>query len=295
MNELSGEYDWSDEGMKQLSPEDQQEAMKAWFFSNFEDPAHRTPYESSEGGYIWIWGGPYDAREQLQQRFSGAAPLEVINELAAQLSLQSAEWAPVEQPGDYEEYFIDALTSLSAFSDTFSSAILDIEKLLEAKIDSSVEDCFCRQIFVGVITALESYLADAFVNTVMNDPSRLRLFIETTPEFQKEKFSLADVYKVSQGIDQRASEYLADVVWHNLPRVKAMFDDTLGIKLPDIGDLMKAVVKRHDLVHRNGKMKNGGQWLISREDIKALIAAAEKLVIGVEAGLNDLRGAETGG
>ena len=32
---------------------------------NFEDPANETPYESSEGGYIYIWGGPYDALEQL--------------------------------------------------------------------------------------------------------------------------------------------------------------------------------------------------------------------------------------
>ena len=55
--------------LKQLGKYDkgvQTEAMRKWFFEHFEDPAHRTPYESREGGYQWIWGGPYDARERLK-------------------------------------------------------------------------------------------------------------------------------------------------------------------------------------------------------------------------------------
>jgi hypothetical protein len=36
-----------------------------------------------ETGYIWIWGGPYDADDVLQDVFSGVVPLEVIQRLAA--------------------------------------------------------------------------------------------------------------------------------------------------------------------------------------------------------------------
>jgi hypothetical protein len=39
------------------------DAMVEWFFNNFEDPVHHTPYD---GGYVWIWGGPYDARDELE-------------------------------------------------------------------------------------------------------------------------------------------------------------------------------------------------------------------------------------
>ena len=45
------------------------EQMTEWFFANFEDPAESTPYESAEGGYQYIWGGPYDAREVLEDAF----------------------------------------------------------------------------------------------------------------------------------------------------------------------------------------------------------------------------------
>ena len=45
-----------------LTHDERVEAMKEWFWENFEDPANETPYESREGGYQWIWGGPFDAR-----------------------------------------------------------------------------------------------------------------------------------------------------------------------------------------------------------------------------------------
>lgn len=56
---------------KQPSEERQQriDDMVAWFALRFEDPAVRTPYESREGGYLYIHGGPYDASEVLAEAF----------------------------------------------------------------------------------------------------------------------------------------------------------------------------------------------------------------------------------
>ena len=44
--------------------------MIAWFFANYEDPANSVPYDSGEGGYLFMDGGPYDAREELTEEFS---------------------------------------------------------------------------------------------------------------------------------------------------------------------------------------------------------------------------------
>src|SRR5262249_3792943 len=46
-----------------LADDDAAEAMVEWFRQNFEDPAESTPYE---GGYVYICGGPYAAREAPQ-------------------------------------------------------------------------------------------------------------------------------------------------------------------------------------------------------------------------------------
>lgn len=57
--------------------DDRIEAMVTWFHENFENPANRLPYESAEGGYQWLWGGPYQADEQIGDAFPQAAEDEI--------------------------------------------------------------------------------------------------------------------------------------------------------------------------------------------------------------------------
>jgi len=59
----------SDEDIVDLPKEEQITFLYEWFDWNFEDPAEMTPHDSSEGGYIYIWGGPYDAQDELYGRF----------------------------------------------------------------------------------------------------------------------------------------------------------------------------------------------------------------------------------
>lgn len=45
--------------------------MEEWFRTNFEDPADSLPYDGREGGYQWLWGGPYFAVEEIADAFPG--------------------------------------------------------------------------------------------------------------------------------------------------------------------------------------------------------------------------------
>lgn len=78
------------------------QAMVDWFFQNFEDPAHRTPYESAEGGYIWIWGGPHDAADEIWSNFPDED--QALIEAAVERVQRDGifDWAPTESPGDYD-------------------------------------------------------------------------------------------------------------------------------------------------------------------------------------------------
>lgn len=51
------EHPVSGDALRAADRETQLEVMETWFRQHFEDSAERTPYESAEGGYIWIWGG----------------------------------------------------------------------------------------------------------------------------------------------------------------------------------------------------------------------------------------------
>jgi HEPN/RES N-terminal domain 1 len=73
------------------------EAIKEWFFQNFEDPAERTPYESAEGGYIYIWGGPYDTRDIIENVFADTASGELITAAIQEVEREGAEWVPSDR------------------------------------------------------------------------------------------------------------------------------------------------------------------------------------------------------
>ena len=71
------------------------EVLKTWFYQNFEDPAEKTPYVSAEGGYQWIWGGPYDASDVLSSEFGNHVAEEVIKKVVADVQAQGLyDWAP---------------------------------------------------------------------------------------------------------------------------------------------------------------------------------------------------------
>lgn len=273
------EHPLSDDDVRTADRETQIDVLKTWFRKRFEDPAERTPYESAEGGYIWIWGGPYDAQEELGSEFGGLVPDDVIEEVVSDLEQECVEWAPTPSSRDYDEQLYDDISNITDFYDHFAGAILDVEKLLETKVDASVESHFYRLLYVNVITALETYLGDAFINTVASDKDLMRRFVETTPDFKNQKVPLADVYKALDGLNDKARGYLLDVVWHHLPRAENMYRDTLGISfLPNSQDLHLAIRARHDIVHRNGKTKEGKDIDVLASDVKILIENVETFV-----------------
>ncbi len=70
------------------------ESIRGWFFQNFEDPAESTLYESAEGGYIFIWGGPYSAQEIIEDVFFGIVSEDVIKDVVKSLAIEAFDWAP---------------------------------------------------------------------------------------------------------------------------------------------------------------------------------------------------------
>src|SRR5258708_27669586 len=78
--------------LSKLDREEQKKAMKEWFFEHYTDPLDNSPYISAEGGYQYIWGGPYDARQELESEFEGIVHEDAIEELADELNDITPEW-----------------------------------------------------------------------------------------------------------------------------------------------------------------------------------------------------------
>lgn len=276
------------EDIKNLKRKTQIDIMRGWFYERFEDPAERTPYETAEGGYLWIWGGPYDAREQLESQFSNYVSEDIIDELIEELQGECWEWAPTDRAEDYEDHLIDDIVEIENCHEEFETAMADILYLLEIKIPDTVIRKMYSLLFTNVITALEAYLSDKFIKRVMSDDETLRRCVESSPEFSKQKVPISEVLKIADSIKSRTKKYLAAIVWHNLERIKPMYESVLQVDLGDISPIMNAVNKRHDLVHRNGRDNEGNPVNVSIEDIQELVSHAKTLVDKVESKLGSV-------
>jgi hypothetical protein len=68
------------------------ELMTRWFFKNFEDPAHRTP--RCDGEYVYVWGGPCNARDELERAFGGQTTDQALEAAASQIEEEGYDWVP---------------------------------------------------------------------------------------------------------------------------------------------------------------------------------------------------------
>jgi hypothetical protein len=95
------------------SQSEQVERMVEWFYANFEDPADNMPWD--EGEYVYIWGGPYYASEELDAVFHGQVPTEVIDLAVREIEREGFDWAPSESRLVEKEFDEDALYATPQF------------------------------------------------------------------------------------------------------------------------------------------------------------------------------------
>ncbi len=73
-----------------------------WFYENYENPAESVTYVSSEGGYQWQNGGPYDAYEELKNKFPDEHK-EIIEAVIEEIeSGEIEEWSRIQHPRDFD-------------------------------------------------------------------------------------------------------------------------------------------------------------------------------------------------
>jgi hypothetical protein len=261
------------------------EHMKDWFLERYEDPVHNTPYETAEGGYIYIWGGPFDARDVLYAQFGSENPEELIEEVASELERECTEWARIPTADDYDlgdepvaEYLARAEVSLE-----------HVRKTLEQSAETPFMNAL---LYAHVIGVLEAFLYESFASA-LKDQTAFRAFIESDPTFQEERLKVSDIFKAMDGLKTKATERIQSLVFHRLEVVQRMFKATLGVDLPPgIGELLKAISIRHDIVHRNCARKDGTNFDVTKQQVTELLDLTTRFIRELSARI-DRRSPET--
>lgn len=112
-----GNTAYSSTEFQRLSKARQAALMIEWFGERYEDPIHHLPYNSREGGYQWIHGGPYSARSVLENEFGNLAKPSAIAAAIEDLETEGFDWSPrpEEEPDDGIYSINEPLPDISDF------------------------------------------------------------------------------------------------------------------------------------------------------------------------------------
>jgi hypothetical protein len=260
--------------LKRLKKEFQIEAMRQWFSDNYDAP-DELPYDSSEGGYQWIWGGPYDAEEALQDAFGGAIDDETIEDLASDLSDISGEWSGKPDDSDYDDTYLTEL--IASGNDPFLTLMASLDDIEDAaKISAGEKErkTLHKLLFANVIMAFETFLGDLFMKTLGKSDKYIEDFVFKTPHFQNTQIKLSSIFERFKKIDAEVRTHVLAHNWHMLAESAQMYKRAFNLKFPDTPiAIANGIRDRHNIVHRNGKTHDGvvGSWGLA--EIQALKTA----------------------
>ena len=282
----------------------QLEVMRNWFYENYEDPANSCPFESREGGYAYIYGGPYDADEELQGVFGAYIKIDYIQELVDELQYECYDWSGNSNSVHnwYDEDLYDAVTSSENPYNNFTENIDKIKSLAIVECSYEQKDHLLGILYTNVITGLETLYVELFINSIEKDESYIINCIENAnTNFKVSKIITAMPFK-EESIDnlrkeliKEIKEHLINTSWHNTNQVIKRYKSTFGIRVQNdwpIEAIDKATMTRNHLVHRGGKDKEGKPVAITQQDLEQLLDHAISLGQKLYISLSDAIGEE---
>jgi len=284
-------YTISRTALRKMGKKRQQDIMRHWFYERYEDPVNSQPYDSREGGYIFVNGGPYDAREELEAEFSPIVKQAVIDELAKELEDECLYWTHTDSydlelyPEDEDFYEIDAALDNQTPLVNVTQSLVRLRRLLaeKDKMDQSLHKFQLMMIYGFCVTSLEAYLSDVFAKCVMNDKNLKKKYLQSEQSLKEHKIYLSQVYDKYEKIDDVIKKEISDTTFHNLGRVQRLFKEVLNVDIGDISNLARFIHKRHDFIHRGGKDTEGKEVTTTEQEVEDLIKAVEDFCAAIDA------------
>lgn len=204
------------------------------------------------------------------------------------LSDRTGTWQNSWQADDTDTDQLEAILSNTDFYLTFLDEIASLRVLNKLSVpDAKANKTLRRHLYVGVIACLETYLSDAFINTVLSNENYLKSFFTSFKDFKQQKIGMNELLDFASKSEEIAKKAMLEVLYHNLDKVSQMYEKILNIEFPEFSKIQKAVSIRHDLVHRNGKTKDGIESNIDSIMVEDVISKVESFISEIDQKLKE--------
>lgn len=277
---VDGPFDPENNWLRSASKEEKLIAMRAWFHAHYCDPAHETPYNGREGGYLFIHGGPYDPADVLPERFSCIVDDDIIQEVIEEMHDEVGDqWAPIQNatPDDFDfddRFGLQFLTRDEPL-DKLKERLQHAQRILTLEGDETAKSLAQKLVFGAAVAALEAFLWETVDYCVEHENDAFRNIVTSIPALRDQPMKLGEIFEKHEGLKELVKGYLQNLVWHRWDKVVPLFKSGLRIQPPSFRPFDEVLVKRHDIVHRSGHDKSGKPISVTADEIRELCRRIE--------------------
>lgn len=138
------------------------------------------------------------------------------------------------------QYLVDTVRWNTKFYNTFIESIENIEKLMAISISQiNLQRTQSKMLYLNTIIAMETYLSDAFINSVVNSNYLIKKLLKTSSDFQRRKFKVSELITWLDNMKRSAEEYLLEITYHKIWKVKDMYKNVLEVDFPEDMDVIQ--------------------------------------------------------
>lgn len=167
----------------------------------------------------------------------------------------------------------------------FLTSISEIEDIIHTTQENPT---IAKLLFAGVITAMETYLSDTLKKLILRNPSIKRRYVQYEKVFEK-NIKVQDIFRKLERLDKDINHAIDQTSFHNIETAQQLYRAVLLVDFPEmhILELKKAVLARHDIVHRNGKTFSGQQRFFQFSEVQELSALVVDSLTEIDAQVKD--------
>ncbi|MFN9473543.1 hypothetical protein [Acidovorax sp.] len=185
--------------------------------------------------------------------------------------------------GDYydyaDEWDVKGKTRLELFDESMTA----VREMLSVKLSDQARRSLYVMLYAHVVASVEGYLSSTFIAKTLSSKTYIQALVESDPDFGGRSLTMKEIFSKQAGLHDEIGKYLKNLIFHQLDKVKPMYKSVFNIDFGNIGWLFKAVMTRHDCVHRAGYDKDGHEVSLDEAVVADLVGACVALVHKVDA------------
>ncbi len=158
---------------------------------------------------------------------------------------------------------------------------------------SSLKQPILRMMFVQYFVILEAYLGDRLINVILEDDEKLLALVQSVAALRDSTPKLIEVAKDPGYVRKTAKNYLQEFSFHRFGDAAKLYKSVLRVDIladeETAKQLNEITIKRHHLVHRNGRDNEGKPVSVSLFNVLKLRQCSHAVVKRIEDAYQDYR------